>query len=39
MQRVKNYRSADRVIGGFRFNEGEKFVGSLLLVFTTNGGC
>jgi ATP-dependent DNA ligase len=31
MQKVKNYRSADCVVGGFRFNEGAKVVGSLLL--------
>jgi ATP-dependent DNA ligase len=31
MQKIKNYRSADCVIGGFRFNEGTKVVGSLLL--------
>jgi ATP-dependent DNA ligase len=31
MQKIKNFRSADCVVGGFRFNEGEKTVGSLLL--------
>ncbi len=31
MQKIKNYRSADCVVGGFRYNEGSKFVGSLLL--------
>ena len=31
MQKIKNYRSADCVIGGFRYNEGKKVVGSLLL--------
>ena len=35
MQKIKRYRSADCVIGGFRYNEkpikGEKVVGSLLL--------
>jgi ATP-dependent DNA ligase len=31
MQKVKNYRSADCVVGGFRYNEGKPFVGSLLL--------
>jgi len=31
MQKIKNYRSADCVVGGFRFNEGKKTVGSLLL--------
>jgi ATP-dependent DNA ligase len=31
MQKIKNYRSADCVIGGFRYNEGKNVVGSLLL--------
>lgn len=31
MQKIKNYRSADCVVGGFRFNEGRDVVGSLLL--------
>src|SRR5919197_2099049 len=31
MQKVKNYRSADCVVGGFRYNEGRDVVGSLLL--------
>jgi ATP-dependent DNA ligase len=31
MQKVKNYRSADCVVGGFRYNEGTRVVGSLLL--------
>lgn len=31
MQKIKNFRSADCVIGGFRYNEGKKTVGSLLL--------
>jgi ATP-dependent DNA ligase len=31
MQKIKRYRSADCVVGGFRFNEGTKVVGSLLL--------
>ena len=31
MQKIKNYRSADCVVGGFRYNEGRKTVGSLLL--------
>jgi ATP-dependent DNA ligase len=31
MQKIKNYRSADCVVGGFRYNEGSKFAGSLLL--------
>jgi hypothetical protein len=28
---IKNYRSADCVVGGFRYNEGKPLVGSLLL--------
>lgn len=31
MQKIKNYRSADCVVGGFRYNEGTRAVGSLLL--------
>jgi ATP-dependent DNA ligase len=31
MQKVKNYRSADCVIGGFRYAQGKQQVGSLLL--------
>jgi ATP-dependent DNA ligase len=31
MLKIKNYRSADCVVGGFRYNEGKPFVGSLLL--------
>jgi ATP-dependent DNA ligase len=31
MQKIKNYRSADCVVGGFRYNEGKPTVGSLLL--------
>jgi len=31
MQKVKNYRSADCVVGGFRYNEGKPIAGSLLL--------
>jgi ATP-dependent DNA ligase len=31
MQKIKNYRSADCVVGGFRYNDGKPFVGSLLL--------
>lgn len=31
MQKIKNYRSADCVVGGFRYGEGRKTVGSLLL--------
>lgn len=31
MQKIKNYRSADCVVGGFRYGAGKKTVGSLLL--------
>jgi len=31
VQKIKNYRSADCVVGGFRYNEGKPVVGSLLL--------
>ena len=31
MQKIKDYRSADCVVGGFRYNEGSPLVGSLLL--------
>jgi ATP-dependent DNA ligase len=31
MQKIKNYRSADCVVGGFRYNEARPVVGSLLL--------
>jgi ATP-dependent DNA ligase len=31
MQKIKNYRSADCVVGGFRYNEDKPVVGSLLL--------
>ena len=31
MQKIKNMRSADCVVGGFRYNEGKTTVGSLLL--------
>lgn len=31
MQKIKNHRSADCVVGGFRYNEGKRVVGSLLL--------
>lgn len=31
MRKIKNFRSADCVVGGFRYNEGKKTVGSLLL--------
>ena len=31
MEKIKNYRSADCVVGGFRYGEGKDVVGSLLL--------
>jgi len=31
MQKIKSYRSADCVVGGFRYGKGTKLVGSLLL--------
>jgi ATP-dependent DNA ligase len=31
MQKIKSHRSADCVVGGFRYNEGKPVVGSLLL--------
>jgi ATP-dependent DNA ligase len=31
MQKIKNHRSADCVVGGFRYNEGKPVAGSLLL--------
>jgi len=31
MQKIKNFRSADCVVGGFRYSEGKDVVGSLLL--------
>lgn len=31
MRKIKPYRSADCVVGGFRYNEGKRVVGSLLL--------
>ena len=31
MQKIKNFRSADCVLGGFRYGTGSKVVGSLLL--------
>jgi ATP-dependent DNA ligase len=38
MQKIKNYRSADCVVGGFRYNEGKPVVGSLLLgLYDENG--
>jgi ATP-dependent DNA ligase len=38
MQKIKNFRSADCVVGGFRYNEGKPVVGSLLLgLYDKNG--
>ena len=39
MQKIKNYRTADCVVGGFRYNEGKPVVGSLLLGLTTRTAC
>jgi ATP-dependent DNA ligase len=38
MQKIKNFRSADCVVGGFRYNEGRKVVGSLLLGLYDDAG-
>ena len=38
MQKIKNLRSADCVVGGFRYNEGSPLVGSLLLGLYDRGG-
>src|SRR5262249_26304548 len=38
MQKIKNYRSVDCVVGGFRYNEGKPVVGSLLLGLYDNDG-
>jgi len=38
MQKIKNYRSADCVVGGFRYNEGRDVVGSLLLGLYDDAG-
>ena len=38
MQKIKNYRSADCVVGGFRYGEGTKLVGSLLLGLYDDAG-
>jgi ATP-dependent DNA ligase len=38
MQKIKNYRSADCVVGGFRYNEGKPVAGSLLLGLYDNEG-
>jgi ATP-dependent DNA ligase len=37
MQKVKRLRSADCVVGGFRYNEGKRVVGSLLLGLYDDG--
>ena len=38
MQKIKNYRSADCVVGGFRYGTGKPVVGSLLLgLYDSNG--
>jgi ATP-dependent DNA ligase len=37
MQKIKNYRSVDCVVGGFRYNEGSPLVGSLLLGLYDDG--
>jgi ATP-dependent DNA ligase len=38
VQKIKNYRSADCVVGGFRYGHGTKLVGSLLLGLYDNQG-
>jgi ATP-dependent DNA ligase len=38
MQKIKNYRSADCVVGGFRYGEGKRVVGSLLLGLYDDAG-
>jgi ATP-dependent DNA ligase len=38
MQKIKNHRSADCVVGGFRYNEGKPVVGSLLLGLYDDAG-
>ena len=38
MQKIKLLRSADCVVGGFRYNEGKKVVGSLLLGLYDDAG-
>jgi ATP-dependent DNA ligase len=38
MQKIKNYRSADCVVGGFRYNENSPLVGSLLLGLYDDAG-
>ena len=38
MQKIKSLRTADCVVGGFRYNEGKKTVGSLLLGLYNSDG-
>ena len=38
MLKIKNYRGADCVVGGFRYNEGKPVVGSLLLGLYDDAG-
>ena len=38
MQKIKNYRSADCVVGGFRYGTGKNVVGSLLLGLFNDAG-
>jgi ATP-dependent DNA ligase len=38
MQKIKNYRTADCVIGGFRYATGKKVIGSLLLGLYDSAG-
>jgi ATP-dependent DNA ligase len=38
MRKIKNHRSADCVVGGFRYNEGKPVVGSLLLGLYDDAG-
>lgn len=38
MQKIKNIRSVDCVIGGFRYNEGRRVIGSLLLGLYDDAG-
>jgi ATP-dependent DNA ligase len=38
MQKIKHHRSAECVVGGFRYNEGKKVVGSLLLGLYDDAG-
>ncbi len=38
VQKIKNHRSADCVVGGFRYNEGKPVVGSLLLGLYDDAG-